>query len=491
MYALLQLFAVFVGTMAVAMAATMLVVYANLARANWRKLLICSAIHGGVMVLLLVVWFNARPGFFDKNMLAFDVLTDLRGDQRPDPLADQQVGLVLIDNARNKTTVPPKRATAMGQEKVAITDRTMLAELFRFLAAHQDKVGLVVCDITFEDASSDDQELADAIIALDRYRKILLAQGQNENTEALRFGQRMMGRVTESLQGNMVAAHQLVLNGQRSLPCLMYERTTGAELGPAWIDLFLCEQGGPDPGLRYSAFPAALDRFDDRCTQPPHASGGEVDITTPPYLPKSLGAAISESGKEELLLALAEQTPDPARLPIVFIGEFSTLSDHRSGTDVHNTLRGRSQGSTLLIDLYLELMAGAHHVRGLSLFMAWLLFTLLSFTLFSKPWAHWPWHAFKRGTLAPLSPPDKRDATPQQGEKASAAPVWRAFRRALIDQTKAQFPLFVFLFCFVGLALWLDIHLNLAAFFLYFLLLNLLCSKVDLSSTATDTHHKP
>jgi hypothetical protein len=486
MLALFQLLVAFALTAAAALLFTGVVVMLHAPRTKRWRLMLTSLAHGLLLILALVLWFNARPGFFEQNRLAYDFTADLRrSNGLPDPQRDQGVGFVLIDNSENKTTVAPKRATEAGQQQVPVTDRAMLAELMAFLGAHADKLGLVVCDIAFPDSSPHDSLLATSMSVLLEQNKLILAETQERNTPALRPGDRVMGRATEQLQNGLIAAHNLYLDGEPSIPCLMYARTTGASIVPTLTGLFLREHG-PNEGLVFPAFPAALDRFDERCTRIPASVHDEGSAPAPKYLPLGLGYAVSENGREDLLLMLEEQAREARILPIVMIGEFNTPLGERAGGDVHSTFTGAMQGSTILIDLYLEILDGAHRVNGWGLLLTFLLLTGLSFVIFSKPWGGWrakPDAETKQ--LKPVKPTENEKLKVKAwGLPAARAVLAFVLRDHVFKGFKEAGPLLVFFAIFIVLDAWLRIRINLAAFFAYFLVLNAFFKKLDLRKTA-------
>jgi hypothetical protein len=493
MVEVIRLALAFGATAAAALCVVGLVTMVNAPRTSAKKLLGTSIVHALMLFVVLVLWFNARPGFFDANKLAYDISGDLRRwGGPPDPLRDQGAGLVLVDNSANKAVVPPKGATMAGRQQVAITDRAMLAELLRFLAGQQDRFSLVVCDIVFEDRSPDDEALADAINALAKKHKILLAHGNHDNTEALRFSENVLGRATESLQGELIAAHNLFLDGEPSLPCLMYERITGARLAPTWAPFFLLESGGTNNGLAYPAFPAALDRFDERCTRLADSSSPEGQAQVSAYFPFSLGYAVSEYGKEDLLAKLDEQAVGARYKPIVVVGEFSPPLGEHLGSDVHRTFSGMVQGSTIIIDLYLEMLAGAHRIPLLGSLIVILLLTGLSLLVFSMPWTTGPVQVFSRAGfwskdgLAPVAP---QVPAPVQvvanGMAAARTVITHVLKDFMWEKLKELLPLLIFLALFLLIDRALRVRVNLAAFLLYFIVLQALFRNLDLHPTET------
>ncbi|HRD52208.1 MAG TPA: CHASE2 domain-containing protein [Flavobacteriales bacterium] len=485
MFALVKIIAAFAITAAAALFTTSAVVMLHAPVTKRWKLLVTSLVHGVLLTIALALWFNARPGFFEQNKLAFDLTTDLRSWRGiPDPLRDQGVGFVLIDNSENKAIVPPRSATDSGRQQVPITDRAMLAELLAFLGSHADRLSLVVCDITFPDPSRHDSALAASMSDLIVHDKLILAETRERNTPLLRPGNRYMGRATEQLQNGLIAAHNLYLDGEPSIPCLMYMRTTGASIAPSWTTLLLREKG-PTPAAVFPAFPAALDRFDERCTTIRTDDADEGNATAPPYFPLGLGYAISEFGREDLLLMIEEQARDARIPPIVMVGEFNAPLGERMGADRHSTFGGTMQGSTILIDLYLEMLDGAHRVPWLGLLATIILLSLLSLIIFSRPWGGC--RAMRDGQAKELKAVEPVAAAKLKvdawGVPAARAVLAFALKDHVWKNMKDAFPLLLFFGIFIALDLWLGIRINLAAFIAYFLVLNAFFKKLDLRRT--------
>lgn len=485
MLALIKIIAAFAVTAAAALLTTSAVVMLLAPVTRRWKLVVTSLVHGLLLTVALAFWFNARPGFFEQNKLAFDLTSDLRRlSGIPDPLKDQGVGFVLIDNSANKATVSPVSATEAGQQQVPVTDRAMLAELLAFLGTHADRLSLVVCDITFPDPSRHDSALASSMRALIEHDKLILAETQERNTAMLRPGNRYMGRATEQLQNGLIAAHNLFLDGDPSIPCLMYMRTTGASIAPSWTTLLLREKG-PTPGAAFPAFPASLDRFDERCTTILTDDVDEGNAAAPPYLPLGLGYAISEFGREDLLLMIEEQARNAGALPIVMVGEFNAPLGERTGGDRHSTFGGTMQGSTILIDLYLEMLDGAHRVPWLGLLATVILLSFLSLIIFSRPWGGW--RAKRDGKSKELKAVEPVAADKLKvdawGVPAARAVLAFVLKDHVWKSVKDSFPLLLFFCIFIALDLWLGIRINLAAFIAYFLVLNAFFKKLDLRRT--------
>ena len=431
------------------------------ARPRRRWLVLASLVHGLALLVLVTLWSNGLPGYFQDNALYLELRSFLLGPS--DPLADPGADLILIDNSRSRSGV----VGGEGQTG-PITDRAELAELLRFLNGHSDELGLVVCDVLFLEPSAADGSLAAAVSDLHRKGLVLLARGVGPNVAALDFGPAVHAPATVGLQDGMVAAFRLMEEGVPGLPYAMYQRTEGVAARPVAGGMFLAETNGHGTALVHPVFQPVLDRLPSDL----FATAREGPVSdAPAHRPLPLHTAVAPYGR--VLLEDRLKHPRGGRKPVVFIGEFGEPGVGISA-DRHATLQGERGGALIILNTYLDLLAGAHRVSVLSLLLQFGVFTLVTLFVLLRTWPLVRRKGKGYSLLAwvgcarwPSS--DEPEDLGQEKSSNWRSLVFRATRKHLGDLLLDLLPTALVFLLFLLLENGLDQHVNLAACLLYFL----------------------
>lgn len=345
---------------------------------NWPVRVLVVVVHAVLLLFIMVAWVNGVPGFFEENTRMVHVvagLDELRHGP-PDP-REQGVDLILVDQVKSKVVVAPS-GDGYAESGVPITDRRQLTAVFELLAAHRAEIGLVVCDILFEGATPQDSALAAAMLPLVEDRKLVLARGNAANTNHLNFSDAMASVLAGTQSGKVVRQELVTSEGLPTLPYLMHARYHELGLRPSRWGYFQVEESADGPHRAYPYFIPFMDRLSETSYQLPVQPVGASSIPLPTLRPLEL-RHLAKAG-EMLLLPRIQASPAP-RGPVIFIGEFLG-SPELGSTDQHLTYRGEMQGSTILLNQFLELEAGSHLFRWEPLIIQLVILALISWLLF-------------------------------------------------------------------------------------------------------------
>lgn len=447
---------------------------------------LAGTIHAVLLTTVLVVWLNPWPGFFPENEKVMGYAEEARdlfqGTARP---TERGVDLILIDNSLNKVFIPDSMGTEGDGRVHAITDRERLTALCDLLADNSANIRLVAIDILFDTPTPADSALGRALDRLGAQGKLVLARGPNMNVGPLRQEGDNSGGVTTILQKGKVVWHELAPGGRPSLPYRMYLRTTGTALEPGPLGL-LDQVGGPHPGKAYPAFMPALHHFSESWLDPIPGMAGTTVQDAAAESPMALGSALLPFNRMKLERRL-EASPGA----VVFIGEFSTPTAARGEADVHATMHGPMHGSVILLNTYLDLLHGAHHLNWWSIGTQLALFTLASLFIFSRPWRAPTFSGlvplFRCKALEPV-PPEKADGpkTTSAKENNWLGRLQRPFRKVLVDsfagRWKKLWPTFLLIALCWLLQTVFHTQINLAAVAIYMGVLDQCFRHLDLSN---------
>lgn len=403
--------------------------------------------HGAFCTLGLLV-LNSVPGYFGKNREMYSIVGPGEPSARDEGGAPAR-RFIAIDNTLDKTLVTDSLADEGEGALLAITHRGKLAQLLHKLAAVHERVGLVVCDITFTTPSPDDQALSEAILALAEHHKILVAKGPSDNAPLLNFNDDAMADATEALQEGMIAWHALRKNGRSSIPYAMLERLDGWKPEPARFG-FITERRGAESR---TAFPGFMPLWTGLgATQHSEGPFNRDDDAL------SIGYAIGAGWP--LLESRLGATGEP--LPVVFIGEFPPARHRRMEGDVHATFLGNHRGGELLIALYRDLALGAHLVRCRALLFQFLVLSLVSGLVFRRAW-------FRPCALRNRKP---------EADSSSDAGFVRMLGGYLLGHLRNQLPLLLFLIIMFVFRRLFGLSPNMAGLLGYLLILNDLAGRI-------------
>ena len=262
---------------------------------------------------------------------------------------------LLVDNAFDKELIANPDGNKEDSTTIAITNRRKLTSLCNMLADNIDNIDLVVCDIGFDDTTAYDVPLKDALTRLYSQDKLLVSvAGRHSENAELRFPAFVSGDVKEETNEKLFTTHRLRRPDFTSLPYLIDSRLKGLKTPTSdYFNLFLRQ---PDSVQHVSyGMNTFLPQFfitdesllkNDFTSQPTN----DININDTDFTPinsllyRTLGNAVSEDGKEELLADLQQRKQDHKK-NIIFLGSFN------GNGDLHKTAYTELHGPTIILNL--------------------------------------------------------------------------------------------------------------------------------------------
>ena len=290
---------------------------------------------------------------------------------------------LLIDNAFDKELIANPAGNKDDSTYIVITNRRKLTYLCSVLADDINDIDLVVCDIGFDDATSDDTLLKNALTRLYSQDKLLVsvAGKYSDNTE-LRFPVAVSGDVKEETNEKLFVTHRLKRPNFFSLPYLINVRLQKIKTSSSdYFNLFL-KQTDSSQHLSYT-MNTFLPQFfitdesllkSDFSKQPQNnLSTSDTDfVPISSLLYRTLGNAVSKDGEEELLADIQQRRRDNKK-NIIFLGSFS------GNEDLHRTAYTELHGPTIILNLVYALGKGENKISvGL---ICWLFIWCMGITL--------------------------------------------------------------------------------------------------------------
>lgn len=423
----------------------------------WPVRALLVTVHAALVLMVMVGWVNGLPGFFEENTRMVHLMAgfnELRHGA-PDP-REQGVDLILVDQVKSKVVLAPSGA-GYANSGIPITDRQQLTDLFELLSKHRDRIGLVVCDILFEGSTPNDSALAAAMLPLVEDRKLVMAHGDTVNTPLLHFPEAMASVLAGTQAGKVVRQELVTPQGRPTLPYLMHARYKDLELQHSRWGFFLLETDAEGTHRTYPYVIPFLDRLSESSFVPNQRAVGGTSVPLPPLMPIEL-RYVARAG-EALLLPRIQESP-AERGPIIFIGEFLG-SPALGGTDRHQTFRGEKQGSTILLNQFLELEADAHRFAATPLVLQFVMLLLISWLIFG----HFGRPAWMQGGLL-------KGYYAEPTKPTRPADLFQAAHHAAWSFVKANIPAILIALSF-GLVGWCHRQpANIGALLLYLVLLD-------------------
>ncbi|GAB3639547.1 hypothetical protein [Spirosoma arcticum] len=338
--------------------------------------------------------------------------------------------LLLVDASHDLALVAdPSLNTVWGTNQL-ITDRQKLTRLLDLVAADSvdSLVDMVVCDLTFgEPFDTDvDRALQNALNRIDgdnspkTNSKLLIAKSQLGQSKSI-YGQSAI--VTDSLAGGSVDVtkyyegtfftHQLfdtVAGGYRfSLPYELYSRLEQVTVdaprlkssfsqkirekraGGAWVrvpDKFVPEFWITNADVSREAEPIETNWWDAFLRVSTADSNDTLQAATgrlrPDFYYLGQLAEKTDTTEQEGFLNQLRMNHRQGKRSIIFIGLFEDAE-----RDTHQTLVGPMHGSVLLLNVFINLLAGSHRISCYYLLYLLVGFLIVSFVLIT-PDAHRP-----------------------------------------------------------------------------------------------------
>lgn len=225
---------------------------------------------------------------------------------------------------------------------ISITDRNKLKTLFSRI---NDSVGYkyIICDIFLENDSPHDSELNKALLNKPKY---IFPRKDSINLTANIFRELNFGLGSIYKANGVFYKYKLVNNGIKSLPLKMYEDISGIKSRKFLLWNILGKKVVPN------------DYIPNLIIRNYHL------FETEKYKVHNLGDLVSIS--ENNLINYYKDK-------IIVIGNFDT--------DTHNTIFGKTQGSLILLNIYLSLEYGYNKITIVLFFFLFFTFFIISFLI--------------------------------------------------------------------------------------------------------------
>jgi len=357
------------------------------------------------LLTLLTLFLGVRyPYFWTEQAAAMTLLRPVSDLLKPDRIGPvmKKTQFLMLDVTRDIALVPSRGSDedADANGKKVITDRQKLADLLEWLG--QDSIGRqidqVVCDVQFQmpTDSITDGRLLQALNRLNNQHKLLMARSLLPDYDLAEpawpnlFGPDLDGGLVDyTAYGGTFFNYQLMAapDDQRplpngwaavSLPYVLYQRTHHLEppLTGIWFrerrddgsntawglstfipELFLTDDDvlNPEsPGDSVTVLEKALIWLGNLRSDAPRLTDASQSMA---LLRQDVGFVTSPRGRL-LTKILLKQGRQAGKRTIVWIGVFKDAE-----RDKHMTAFGLMHGSLLLINVYLNLVIGNHHIQ--------------------------------------------------------------------------------------------------------------------------------
>lgn len=352
------------------------------------SLIIISMIHGAILTVLLLVFFNLPMLVLDQGMSLLSWTESI--DQKIFPKKSEKAYqfikdyFVLVDNSNDKIIAPDPDADPETKRGIVITDRNKINLLMKLAADSTELIDLMVCDITFNTVTTDDSLLRENMSKVITTNRLLLADdlGNKEN-DLLRFDPSVYGVVRENVDDQTFTVHTISQNDRLSLPFKLYNVIHKGERQSTFLNnLFVnSENANGKRQLFYNRFIPSFRMTDESLfkNNPPAFTATSVDtVTTSSYHYAKLGDVTTKFGMIDFIDNLIARKKEGQK-NIIFIGSFETENE-----DIHNTAYGRLHGATILLNVVYALHVGQHQVDGLTIFLNFIFLTFITIGVFFK-----------------------------------------------------------------------------------------------------------
>lgn len=350
--------------------------------------IIISMIHGAILTILLLVFFNLPMLVLDQGMSLLSYTESI--DQKFYPQKSQKAYqfikdyFVLVDNSNDKIIAPDPDADPETKRGIVITDRNKINLLMKLAADSTELIDLMVCDITFNTVTSDDSLLRENMSKVITTNRLLLADdlGNKENT-LLRFDPSVYGVVRENVEDQTFTVHTIIQNGHLSLPFKLYNMIhQGGKQSTFLNNLFVSSKNSNgEKQLFYNRFIPSFRMTDEslfKNNSPIFTATSDDTLTTSSYHYAKLGDVTTKFGMNDFIDNLTARKQAGLK-NIIFIGSFETENE-----DIHNTAYGRLHGATILLNVVYALHVGQHQVSWLTILLNFILLTFITIGVFYK-----------------------------------------------------------------------------------------------------------
>ncbi|GAB3942765.1 hypothetical protein GCM10028805_07870 [Spirosoma harenae] len=304
--------------------------------------------------------------------------------------------LLLVDVSHDLALIPDSSINATWRANQLITDRQKLAQFLTSLNTTEDSardfVSMVVCDLTFGDFSTDrtqDKALQDALNALNSEGKLLIAKSDLAQSRSIRGN---LSIDTDAMAGGSVDIrkyyegkffrYKLYEQNPDSLPSLAYvlydsiqhltpiphqscppklrKKPSGFVLSDTFVPDFWIdnkdvsretEAGSEEPHPMWHSLFKLINPEPEENLQ--EAAGQLRDSFY--YLGQVTDTDTSEFSGRRAFQDQLRDNYNRCKRNIVFIGLFEDPE-----RDMHHTLVGPMHGSVLLLNMFMNLLAGSH-----------------------------------------------------------------------------------------------------------------------------------
>ena len=371
--------------------------------------------------LLLTVFTVSCSGRFpfllEEQTLLFSQLHHVHNSLHQNQHINTLLGdnrFLLVDVSHDLALIPDSSINATYGPNQLITDRPKLARFIESLTSSQDSVrsfvDMVVCDLTFGDASPDksqDNRLQAAFNTLNSQNRLLIAKSTIQENKSV-YDHSAID--TDKLAGGSVDITKFYEGtffsyrffdkkspSKASLPALLFEKLsqppakteparqptsiTQRPIGTLWpSDLFVPDFWIDNDDVSLESKPIA-----EPTEEPKSESGGTLQEASGQlrssvfYLGQVTDT--TEFGGRELFLDQLLDNRNKGKKTVVFIGVFEDPS-----RDMHQTLIGPMHGSILLLNMFLNLLAGSHLISIWYLIYLLAGFWLVGYLLIQEPY---------------------------------------------------------------------------------------------------------
>lgn len=295
-----------------------------------------SLLHGCLLFAFTIYWLNSNLTYGDERFLVKWTSVFKRVALRIDhpPPAKQYL---FINLAYDKALIPREDGTG----KDIITDRKLLADYFSVLRRNPGAVRYTVCDVLLKGSSPDDSALQASVRGINN----VIFPADETDSSKLSVDVPAANADYEIAKEGFLKFKIIQPGGGKSLPLTMYEQLQHKKIRHRF-------------GLYWDDGRPVLQSI-------------IVDYQLRPHQLFTQGAFPVISLSELLLLPEEVVVNEFLKDRIVLMGDF----EH----DMHETVYGPMPGTLVLMNVYLNLVAGRQLINTW-----WLLFIIAAFTFLSK-----------------------------------------------------------------------------------------------------------
>lgn len=300
---------------------------------------IISIAHAFVLMAFSMFWLNSNFTYGDERLLvqwsSIFKRVVLKMDQDP-PKKDY----LFINLAYDKALIPREDGTG----KEVITDRKLLTDFFEILKRHQETVKFTVCDVLLKGNSENDLLLQQSVTGI---KQIVFPAQLSDNGDPEKLCIKVPSAIADyqMVNGGFLKFKLFQHKTVPTLPVYLYQQYTGKKISRKFGMYF----DGHKPMMNALII--------------------DYQIRAHELIEEAEYPVISLS--ELMLLPEAIIADEFLKDRFIIMGDFNH--------DSHETIYGNTPGTLILLNVFLTLMDGHHLIN-----YWWLLFMLLSYTVFSR-----------------------------------------------------------------------------------------------------------